>query len=41
MPLMWRGWQKLTVPVETVAVTFKDDATFYLPFRSYRREAIR
>ena len=32
--------QKLTVPVETVAVTFKDDATFYLPFRSYRREAI-
>lgn len=33
--------QKLTVPVETVAVTFKNDATFYLPFRSYRREAIR
>ena len=32
--------QKLTVPVETVAVSFKDDATFYLPFRSYRREAI-
>ena len=32
--------QKLTVPVETVAVTFKNDATFYLPFRSYRREAI-
>ena len=32
--------QKLTVPVETVAVTFKDDANFYLPFRSYRREAI-
>ena len=32
--------QKLTVPVETVAVTFKDDATFYLPFRSYRREVI-
>ena len=32
--------KKLTVPVETVAVTFKDDATFYLPFRSYRREAI-
>lgn len=32
--------QKLTVPVETVAVTFKDDVTFYLPFRSYRREAI-
>ena len=32
--------QKLTVPIETVAVTFKDDATFYLPFRSYRREAI-
>ena len=23
--------QKLTVPVETVAVSFKDDATFYLP----------
>ena len=32
--------QKLTVPVETVAVSFEDDATFYLPFRSYRREAI-
>lgn len=32
--------QKLTVPVEKVAVTFEDDATFYLPFRSYRREAI-
>lgn len=32
--------QKLTVPVEKVAVTFEDDATFYLPFRSYRRKAI-
>ena len=32
--------QKLTVPVEKVAVTFEDDATFYLPFRSYRREAL-
>lgn len=32
--------QKLTVSVEKVAVTFEDDATFYLPFRSYRREAI-
>lgn len=32
--------QKLTVPVEKVAVTFEDDVTFYLPFRSYRREAI-
>lgn len=32
--------QKLTVPVEKVAVTFDDDATFYLPFRRYRREAI-
>lgn len=32
--------QKLTVPVEKVAVTFEDDATVYLPFRSYRREAI-
>lgn len=32
--------QKLTVPVEKVAVTFEDDATFYLPFHSYRREAI-
>ena len=26
--------------MQTVAVSFKDDATFYLPFRSYRREAI-
>jgi hypothetical protein len=32
--------QKLTVAVEKVAVTFEDEATFYLPFRSYRREAI-
>ena len=32
--------QKLTVPVEKVAVTFEDDATFYLSFRSYRREAL-
>lgn len=32
--------QKLTVAIEKVAVTFEDDATFYLPFRSYRREAI-
>lgn len=32
--------QKLTVPVKKIAVTFEDDATFYLPFRSYRREAI-
>ena len=32
--------QNLTVTVEPVAVTFKDDATFYLPFRSYRREVI-
>ena len=32
--------QKLTVAVEKVAVTFEDNATFYLPFRSYRREAI-
>ena len=32
--------QKLTVPVEKVAVTFEDDATFYLHVRSYRRKAI-
>lgn len=32
--------QKLTVAVEKMAVTFEDNATFYLPFRSYRREAI-
>ena len=32
--------QKPTVPVEKVAVTFEDDSTFYLPFRTYRREAI-
>ena len=32
--------KKLAVPVETVAVTFEDNATFYLPFRTYHREAV-
>ena len=32
--------KKLTVPVEKVEVTFEDGAAFYLPFRTYRREAI-
>lgn len=31
--------KQLTVPVEKMAVTFEDRATFFLPFRSYWREA--
>lgn len=28
----------LTVTIEKVAVTFEDDSTYYLPFKSYRKE---
>ena len=31
--------KQLTVPVEKMAVTFEDNTTFFLPFRSYWREA--
>lgn len=31
--------KSLTVSVEKVAVTFEDDATYFLPYRSYQRDA--
>ena len=31
--------KQLTVDVDRAAVTFSDDSTYYLPFKSYRREA--
>ena len=31
--------KQLTVDIEKVAVTFEDQNTYYLPFKSYRREA--
>lgn len=32
--------KQLTVDVDRAAVTFSDDSTYYLPFKSYRREAV-